>query len=45
MVVNNVTGGQELKEGCRTMRRRMEDHKQWRNTLVKKVGGEGNEYK
>ena len=45
LVVNNVTGGQELKEGCRTMRRRMEDHKQWRNTLVKKVGGEGNEYK
>ena len=41
LVVNNVTGGQELKEGCRTMRRRMEDHKQWRNTLAKKVGGEG----
>ena len=41
LVVNNATGGQELKEGCRTMRRRMEDHKQWRNTLAKKVGGEG----
>ena len=44
LVVNNATGGQELKEGCRPMRRRMEDQKQWRIMLAKKVGGEGDKY-
>ena len=33
-----------MKEGCRTMRRRMEVQKQWRKTLAKKVGGEGDKY-
>ena len=44
LVSRNATGDQELGEGCRIMRRIMEDQKQWKNTLANKVDEEGDEY-
>ena len=34
-MVNDVTGSQEMKEGCKIMQRMMEDQRQWRDTLAK----------